>query len=252
MGSGTKQANEKLASKIREQSRAIIALTAEKDHLQDQLERYQRNYENSQADLEDKKLEIAKYKELQAHSAQQQVMLEQMRVRLEDHESEQAEELHEKGNVINDLHARLKSNVTTIQQLNNQLNNMNKDNLKMKSALDKELSERNMLQYQLETKSSTINELRSQLDSLKLKQLYPSAHDSGSKSSRRVDKNLVGRELEKAGVADPNDLDKSYWISRVGELSVQLQQSTDYWKNKLREVQVNAEQDRYRSQYDMK
>ena len=119
-----RQANEKLASKIREQSRAIVALTAEKDHLQDQVERYQRNYETSQAELEDKKLEVAKYKELQTHSAQQQIVLEQMKARLEDHETEQSEELNEKGKVIGDLHARLKSNVTTIQQLNQQVNNI--------------------------------------------------------------------------------------------------------------------------------
>ena len=77
-----RQANEKLASKIREQSRAIVALTAEKDHLSEQLERYQRNYEATSAELEDKKIEVAKYKELQSHSTQQQVMLEQMKARL--------------------------------------------------------------------------------------------------------------------------------------------------------------------------
>ena len=43
-------------------------------------------------------------------------------MRLEDHESEQAEELQEKTGVIEDLHARLKSNMSTIQQLNQQVN----------------------------------------------------------------------------------------------------------------------------------
>ena len=118
---GFRQANEKLASKIREQSRAIVSLTAEKDHLTEQVERYQRNYETASADLEDKKIEVAKYKELQTHSTQQQVMLEQMKARLEDHETEQAEELQEKSGIIEDLHARLKSNVGTIQQLNQQV-----------------------------------------------------------------------------------------------------------------------------------
>ena len=50
-------------------------------------------------------------------------MLEQMKARLEDHETEQAEELQEKTGIIEDLHARLKSNVTTIQQLNQQVLN---------------------------------------------------------------------------------------------------------------------------------
>merc|ERR1712226_1078969 len=220
-----KQANEKLASKIREQSRAIVALSAEKEHLGEQAERYQRNYEVAASDLEDKKLEVAKYKELQNHSTQQQVMLEQMKARLEDHETEQAEELNEKTGVIEDLHARLKSNVHTIQQLNQQLNNLNKENLRLKSSLDKEPSDKNMLQYQLETKSTAVSELRGQLDSLKLKQMYPESHHSsggggggggvhrssssaaGKHHHHKVDKNTINKELEKAGVCDQSGLD---------------------------------------------
>merc|ERR1712226_1239719 len=211
-----KQANEKLASKIREQSRAIVALSAEKEHLGEQAERYQRNYEEAASDLE--------YKKLENLSAQQQVMLEQMKARLEDHETEQAEELNEKTGVIEDLHARLKSNVHTIQQLNQQLNNLNKENLRLKSSLDKELSDKNMLQYQLETKSTAVSELRGQLDSLKLKQMYPESHHSsggggggggvhrssssaaGKHHHHKVDKNTINKELEKAGVCDQSDL----------------------------------------------
>uniref|UniRef100_A0A8W8KBS5 Uncharacterized protein n=2 Tax=Magallana TaxID=2171616 RepID=A0A8W8KBS5_MAGGI len=45
-----------------------------------------------------------------------------------------------------------------------------------------------------------------------------------------------GKGLEDAGISDPHALDKNYWIQRVGELSIQLQQSSEYWADKVREL----------------
>lgn len=37
-------------------------------------------------------------------------------------------------------------------------------------------------------------------------------------------RSVMRKEIEKAGVKDPQVLDKSYWIQRVGEVSIQM-----YW-----------------------
>ena len=69
-----------------------------------------------------------------------------------------------------------------------QLNNLNKENLRLKSGLDKELSDKTMLQYQLETKSTAISDLRGQLDSLKLKHMYPSSESQANTTQRSSSK----------------------------------------------------------------
>ena len=58
---------------------------------------------------------------LQSHSSHQQLLLHQLRSRLEEHESDQDSELKEKLATIEDLHNRLKSNVDSVQQLNQQV-----------------------------------------------------------------------------------------------------------------------------------
>lgn len=40
---------------------------------------------------------------------------------------------------------------------------------------------------------------------------------------------------------DSSNLDKSYWIQRVGELSMQLQQSSEYWSEKVGNLQTQLE-----------
>ena len=54
-------------------------------------------------------------------------------------------------------------------------------------------------------------------------------------------RSAINGALAETGVSDPNALDKSYWIQRVGELSVQLQQSSDYWSEKVRGLSTQLE-----------
>ena len=65
--------------------------------------------------------------ELQSHSSHQHLLLQQLRSRLEDHESDQESELKEKLATIQDLHNRLKNNVDSVQQLNQQVREMSID-----------------------------------------------------------------------------------------------------------------------------
>ena len=56
--------------------------------------------------------------------------------------SEQDADALTRAQTIDDLHNRLKSNVETIQQLNQQLNTLNKDNLRQRHMLDRESAAR--------------------------------------------------------------------------------------------------------------
>lgn len=46
-----------------------------------------------------------------------------------------------------------------------------------------------------------------------------------------------GSETESEAAA----MDKNYWVRRAGELSVQLQQSSEYWTQKVRELSIELE-----------
>lgn len=160
-----------------------------------------------------------------------------------------------KAQTIEDLHSRLKNNVETIQQLNQQLNSLNKENLRQRHIIDREASARKGLQLQLESRDQTIMALKSQVESYKFADvphrdtdnimdaygLNDSAYsslDKGLQKSAQKDKmrSAMRKEMDKAGVNDPQVLDKSYWIQRVGELSIQLQQSSEYWAQKVRDL----------------
>ncbi|XP_077869666.1 uncharacterized protein LOC144361674, partial [Saccoglossus kowalevskii] len=85
------------------------------------------------------------------------------------------------------------------------------------------------------------NDLSLQIESLGLSDsAYASALERGVlKSKGNI--SLTSKAFEDAGVTDPNVLDKSYWIKRVGELSIQLQQSSEYWSEKVRELSMQIE-----------
>ena len=65
---------------------------------------------------------------------------------------------------IEDLHGRLKNNVDSIQQLNEQLKAVNRDNIKLKGEVERERAARCRLEIQLEkTRSQTISNLQTQV-----------------------------------------------------------------------------------------
>lgn len=100
--------------------------------------------------MEDRRLDYDKYKVLQSQSGQQQSLLQQLQTKLSQHESDQENELKEKANTIDDLHNRLKSNIDAVNHLNNQLSMMQKENIKLRSDLEKSLTNQQTLRLQLE------------------------------------------------------------------------------------------------------
>ena len=52
---------------------------------------------------------------------------------------------------------------------------------------------------------------------------------------------LMNRALVESGIANPDAVDKNYWISRVGQLSHQLQESSEYWADKVQQLQQDQQ-----------
>jgi len=242
-----KGANEKLGNKIREQSKAIVQLSSEKDGTQEQSDLVSKENKKLLQELDERRIDYDKFKALQSHSAHQQVLLHQLRNRLEEHENEQDMELKEKLTTIEDLHVRLKNNVDSVQQLNQQLSNLQKENLKSRADLERELATRQTLQLQVESKDQVISTLKAQLEAKGVKAIITETPTSSprkvshSPSREPLSRSLLGTALEETAASDQPDLDKNYWISRVGELSVQLQQSSEYWSDKVRDLQGQLE-----------
>lgn len=243
-------ANEKLGNKIREQSKAIMALTAEKETLLDQVARLQKTQSKTKLDLEEKMVESDKLRALQSHSAHQQVILNQLKSRLEEHEVEQDEDLKTKEACIDDLHHRLKSNIDSIHKLNQQLSSLQKDNVRLRGELDREVATRQNMEMQLQSRDQMVESLRKQVDDSSLKRLMEKAEQY--KDPERLARTALSKVSEEMGGVDPSNLDKSYWIQRVGELSIQLQQSSDYWSEKVRDLSGQLEKARSTSSVSTK
>lgn len=150
---------------------------------------------------------------------------------------EQDQEMSSKMATIEDLHNRLKLNIDNIQQLNTQLNSLQKDNQRLRSDLEREIGTRQTLELQIESKEQTINSLKTQLEAKKHLLIE---HSSPLKDPDRATRAAYKKVMEDGG--DPNSLDKNYWIQRVGELSIQLQQSSEYWSDKVRELSTQLGQ----------
>ncbi|WAR12172.1 PMFBP-like protein [Mya arenaria] len=176
-----KHANEKLGNKIREQSKAIMQLTAEKEQMLEQINKYQKQNNKLKIELDERRNESERFKALQNHSSHQQ------------------------------------------------LNSLQKDNVRLRSDLEREIGTRQTLELQIESKEQTINSLKTQLDAKKHLLIE---HSSPIKDPERATRAAYKKVMEENGVSDPNAMDKNYWIQRVGELSIQLQQSSEYWSDK--------------------
>ncbi|XP_078073240.1 uncharacterized protein LOC144496130 [Mustelus asterias] len=253
-------ANETLGTKIKEQNQLVSHLTADKIHLQETVEVLSQDLKKVRAELEEKKNDTEQIQALQSHSANQQVLLNQLRGLLENQEHEQKSHIAEKLATIEDMHNRLKSSIQSIQLLNQQLNTLNRENLKQKRELEKEQLCRRQLELQSETFGETIRSLRSQLKDQTCLEVPPNQQISLSERAMASDQatsgpepqpirvsqkergeDLTREDLEKSEANDPMIPNKSYWIQRVGELSAQLQESTEYWTDKMNELTKQIE-----------
>uniref|UniRef100_W5N7L5 Uncharacterized protein n=1 Tax=Lepisosteus oculatus TaxID=7918 RepID=W5N7L5_LEPOC len=254
-----KNASEKLAGTIKEQNKLLAKVSAEKEYLQDSNYAMEREIKRLKADLEEKDIEIERVKTIQSHSANQQVLLNQHRGRLEVDEEQKESVMTQKLSALEDMQARLKANMESIRHLNQQLNALSKENVSQRKLLEAERAERNQLERQLETCSraspspraprETAQEQRRPLghqgarpsDPDAISHLYPELGQEPFRTSEREGtETLTRRDLEEPRISD--SLNKSYWIQRVGELSAQLQESTEYWSEKMNELTVEIQQ----------
>ncbi|KAK6491012.1 early endosome antigen 1-like [Huso huso] len=259
-----KIASDNLGAKIKEQNKLLAIVSAEKDHLQETKEALESELKNLKAEMEENKVEKERLKTQQNNSVNQQVLLNQLRDRLELQEHEQESLMAQKLSTIEEMHSRLKANIESIQQLNQQLNTLSKENLHQRKLLEKEQAKRKQLELQLKTCNQISFSPRAPLETRQeqkhhLSQLEPPHQEARSSdpdaishlyhvlekepfrtSDRERTETLTRRDLEEPWIRD--SLDKSYWIQRVGELSAQLQESTEYWSEKMNELTMEIEQ----------
>ncbi|KAK2191328.1 hypothetical protein NP493_54g04036 [Ridgeia piscesae] len=260
-----KRANEKLGNKIRDQSKGIVQLSTEKDQLQEQIVLLQKENKKLMSELDEKRIDYDKFRALQSHSSHQQVLLHQLKNRLEELEGEQDVEVKQKLTAIDGLQTRLKTSVDAVQTLSQQLSSLQKEKLRLRADLERQATASQTLKLQVEGKNQLVNSLKAQLASLRGQPPYspdsqsPQSHtprsSSHSCSSPRCatpglpnnqptelsSEQLMNRALVESGIANPDAVDKNYWISRVGQLSHQLQESSEYWADKVQQLQQDQQ-----------
>ncbi|XP_057291270.1 227 kDa spindle- and centromere-associated protein-like [Hydractinia symbiolongicarpus] len=228
--------NDRIASKMSKQNERINQLESSNRQLKGENDRLRQDTEKFKHSLDGKKSELERLKKQTSHSAHNQAVTQQLKTRVKELEDAVDKEKREKENNVNELRDRLKTNVETIQQLHKQLSELNKENIRQRALLDRQSLSRKSLHAQLKSKENDIELLREDLNkSLQERNLAVEVKPRRMPPLAKPDNisALLNQELERAGASSEDALDKSYWINRVGELSVQLQQSSDYWTRKL-------------------
>ena len=77
--------------------------------------------------------------------------------------NDQEQEISEKLSTIEDLHARLKANLATIQQLNDQLHTLKQETIRQRAEVEGERAARQSLQVQLESREQALSSLKAQV-----------------------------------------------------------------------------------------
>ncbi|KAG7488586.1 hypothetical protein MATL_G00036010 [Megalops atlanticus] len=265
-----KIASESLAEKIVEQSKLLTLVSAEKDRLQETKDALEVDLKKLRAVIDDNKKEIEHLRAIHSHSANQQALLNQLRGRLEVEENERESLVAQNLARMEDMQSRLKANMESICLLNEQLNTLSAENANQRKLLEKERALRKQLELLLlksgnqggrspRAPPETSHKERLHLSQLQppcaeasssdphaISHLYPTPQREPFRSPERGKTETLTRgDLEGTWIRD--SLDKSYWIQRVGELSVQLRESTEYWSEKMSDLTAEIEQVRMAS-----
>ncbi|XP_067932681.1 interaptin-like [Watersipora subatra] len=227
-----KRANEKLASKLREQSDTIRHLQSEKKTLTEDLQSAVNKTRQLEALNAELRTEQLKLQSLQDHSSRQQTLLRQLQQKLEEYEQAQDADLQSKLATIDDLQRQLQINTDNSNLLNSQISMLQKQNSQIRADLEREVANRHTLEATIDQKDDMIRTLRGQSASLR-----------GSISTRTRSPTRARSPSRNGSINEDStsSLDKSYWIQRVGELSMQLQQSSEYWSEKVGNLQAQLE-----------
>ncbi|XP_069477339.1 polyamine-modulated factor 1-binding protein 1-like isoform X2 [Ambystoma mexicanum] len=248
-------ANENLGEKFREQNKHLIQLAAEKDHMQEIKDALTKEIKKLNAEYEETKIENEQLKAFRTRSANQEALLSQLRGQLEVQEHEQTSLMTEKMAAMEDMHTRLRTNIESIHLLNEQLNTLSNENVQLKQRWEDERRQCQQLDLQLKTCSRTISNLQIQLeDGRRDAGLMTNEHRDAPACTLGSSSALCsGAESEPTGLLrafqmdaltqqdleqtrGEASMDKSYWIQRVGELSTELQESTEYWTGRMNQL----------------
>ncbi|XP_078541740.1 uncharacterized protein LOC144827230 [Lissotriton helveticus] len=235
----------------------MIHLAAEKEHLQENKDFLTKEIKKVKSDFEELKIENEQLKVLRSHSANQEALLSQLRDQLEVQEHDQASLLTEKLATMEDMHTRLRANIDSIHLLTQQLNTLSNDNVHLKEQLESEKRRCQQLDLKLETCNQTIFSLQALIKNRQYqddpKQLTSPCQEAHSSNPSTFFDLCVGTEREPFGVSRgpqldtllrrdldkikmDDSMDKSYWIQRVGDCSSQLQESTEYYTEKINQL----------------
>ncbi|XP_061093390.1 nuclear mitotic apparatus protein 1-like isoform X1 [Conger conger] len=249
-----KMANEGLAGKIKEQNKLLTIVSAEKDHLQETKDAMEVDLRKQRAVIDENKKEIGHLKAIHSHSANQQALLNQLRGRLEVEEIERESLMTRNLCQIEGMQARLKANMESITLLNEQLSTVSAENAELRRLLEQERAQRRQLEVLLKRPRSpwspSTGSLSQRLPLTPLRPpplAQPAAPPRGPSSGPEGGETaaLTRGDLEEARMRDSPD--KSYWIQRVGELSAQLQESTEYWSEKMSDLAAEVEHAQFAS-----
>lgn len=177
--------SEKLAAKIREQAAALMQMGQEREKFVADREMMQQQIRKLSNDLDQSALDKEKIKALQNHLNQQQTLQHQLQTRLKDYETKFFVSNTEGNKTIEELQCRIRSNIESIQILTNQVNSLQRENLIQREQLEKEVTHRQTLQMQLETKTQLINSYNSGPTFFK-RSNSPARHSKPSKYNVRI------------------------------------------------------------------
>ncbi|XP_078254849.1 uncharacterized protein LOC144593221 [Rhinoraja longicauda] len=247
-------ANAILGRKIHEQNQLVSRLTVDNVCLKETIEKLNQELKKVKNELEERKNETEQIRATRNNSARQQIVLNQLRSCQEDQEHEQGSLVAEKLAAIEDMHCRLKSSIESIQLLHQQLHTLDGEYLKQSRQLEKEQTI-HRLELRADTCGQTIlphgaqsknqrlpgeqgtsPEAAVASDPTTLVDSHPGVEQISSNvpHEERVE-NLTGESLEMPEITEPVIPDKTYWIQRLGDLSTQLQERTEYWTSKINE-----------------
>ncbi|KAI1889045.1 hypothetical protein AGOR_G00175010 [Albula goreensis] len=258
-----KIASESLAEKITEQTKLLTLISAEKEHLQETKDAMEVDLRKLRAVIDENKKEIGHLKAIHSHSANQQALLNQLRGRLEVEETERESLMTRNLCTMEDMQSRMKANMESINFLNEQLNSLSKENAEQRKLVEKERGLRKQLELLLKSSNQRGLSPRAPPETghkerLHLSQLWPPHTEAASSDPHAISyfcpalqrepfrnpergktQTLTRGDLQEPWIRD--SLDKSYWIQRVGELSAQLQESTEYWSEKMNDLTTETE-----------
>ncbi|XP_031652375.1 golgin subfamily B member 1 isoform X1 [Oncorhynchus kisutch] len=247
-------ASESLAAKIRGQNKVLLIISEEKQHLQEANRALEEELRKLGDEGEEKEREMERLKAQVQDRGQQQE---------EERESFVTTNLSR----IQYMQVRLRSNLEAIGLLNKQLSALGGENERLRLQLEEERAERRRVisptnhrrgtsPLPLSLTHGSSCSLPSLSPSLDRDTGYPPPashlspspfHHPPSPSPRPGEKDtaLTRAELSVAGPREPGEaqaVNEAYWVRRVGELSVQLQDRELYWSGRINHLATEIRQ----------